>query len=389
MQINASMLDQSLAIIAPLLTRGLGIAPERVGNLSSLSSLGTVLFLLFGGPILARLGPVRMLQVGALIAVTGLLLATSGSWPVILGAALLLGIGYGPSPPAGSRILAATAPARHRTLIFSVKQAGAPVGGALAALILAPVAAGWGWEAALVLAICIGLAAATIINPVRDLLDNERRPDQPIGLSVLVSPRTIAAPFAALASDRALLSISCLAFSFAVVQGSLFSFSVTYLVTGCGLPLAEAGLASAVMQSAGAFARVALGWLADRTGMPARNLTIQAMVAAGLIIIYGSLPSPTSFGLATIVMGATGFFAASWNGIFLAEVARLSPPDRVAEATSSSTLVAFLGYVSGPSVFSLIVTWTGDYQWPFLVIAAQLFGTALVQLARVARHPNS
>ena len=64
MQTVASFLNQSLAIIAPLLTAGVGLAPERVGNLSSLSSLGTVLFLLFGGPILARFGPVRMLQVG-------------------------------------------------------------------------------------------------------------------------------------------------------------------------------------------------------------------------------------------------------------------------------------------------------------------------------------
>src|ERR1700712_5460131 len=75
MQTVASFLDQSLPIIAPLLTAGAGLAPERVGNLSSLNSLGTVLFLLFGGPLLARRGPVRMLQAGALAAVAGLLIA--------------------------------------------------------------------------------------------------------------------------------------------------------------------------------------------------------------------------------------------------------------------------------------------------------------------------
>src|SRR4051794_29085323 len=89
MQINASLLDQSLPIVAPLLTADLGLAPERIGILSSLSALGTVLFLLFGPPILVRLGPVRMLQIGALTAVSGLLLATSGYWPLILCAALM------------------------------------------------------------------------------------------------------------------------------------------------------------------------------------------------------------------------------------------------------------------------------------------------------------
>ena len=42
MQTVASFLDQSPPIIAPLLTAGVGLAPERVGNLSSLNSLGTV-----------------------------------------------------------------------------------------------------------------------------------------------------------------------------------------------------------------------------------------------------------------------------------------------------------------------------------------------------------
>lgn len=389
MQINASMLDQSLAIIAPLLTKGLGIAPERIGNLSSLSALGVVLFLLFGSPILARLGPVRMLQIGALTAVAGLLLATSGHWWLILCAALMMGIGYGPSPPAGSRILAATAPDRHRTLIFSVKQAGAPVGGALAGLVLAPIAVTWGWQIAVLVGAAIGLMAAAIIAPVRAELDVERRRDQPLNFAAVFSPRVVAAPFAVLGANRSLLAIAFLAFSFALVQGSLFSFSVTYLVTDRGLHLSDAAFAYATMQACGALARVALGWLADRTGTPARNLTIQAMAAAVLVAIYGTFPASPPFLLTALVTGAVGFLAASWNGIFLAEIARLSPVDRVAEATSASTLCAFLGYVTGPTLFSLLVTLTGTYRWPFFIAAAQLFVMALFQFTPFARRAHA
>ena len=152
MQTVASFLDQSLPIIAPLLLAGTGLAPERIGNISSLNALGSILFLLFGGPLLARLGPVRMLQVGAAAAVAGLAVASIGWWPLLVIAATVMGMGYGPSPVAGSRILAATAPPQHRTLVFSVKQAGAPLGGAFAGLILAPTAAAFGWFWALVLA---------------------------------------------------------------------------------------------------------------------------------------------------------------------------------------------------------------------------------------------
>ena len=156
-QSSASFMDQCLPVVAPLLTASTGVAPERIGNLSSLTSFGTVLFLAFGSAFLARLGPVRTLQCGAALSAAALVMAASGRWPVLVVAALLLGIGYGPTPPAGSRILAATAPPQHRTLIFSIKQAGAPAGGALAGLIVAPVAAAWGWPSALLLAIVAGV----------------------------------------------------------------------------------------------------------------------------------------------------------------------------------------------------------------------------------------
>ena len=389
MQTVASFLDQSLPIIAPLLTAGTGLAPERVGNLSSLSSLGTVLFLLFGGPLLARLGPVRMLQVGALMAVAGLLIASLGWWPGLIAAALLMGMGYGPSPPAGSRILAATAPPQHRTLIFSIKQAGAPAGGAFAGLIVAPAAAAWGWSTALLVSIAVGLTAAAIVAPARERLDTKREPNRPIGLATLLDPCTASAPFRLLRSNPALLSVTALAFSLAIVQGSLFSFSVTYLVTARHMPLATAGLIYACMQAAGVFARIFLGWLADRTGRPAHNLTAQAFVAAAMVVGYSALPNHPPVILAALVAAGTGFFAASWNGIYLAEVARLSPADKVSEATSSSAVVTFLGYVLGPSIFSLLVTWTDGYRVPFIAVAGQLALMAAVQVFVLAHRAKS
>ncbi len=65
MQTSASFMGQAVPTVGPLLTRATGLAPERIGNLASLNYLGTVLFLAFGGPVLARLGPVRTLQLGA------------------------------------------------------------------------------------------------------------------------------------------------------------------------------------------------------------------------------------------------------------------------------------------------------------------------------------
>jgi len=297
---------------------------------------------------------------------------------------LMMGIGYGPSPPAGSRILAATAPPGHRTLIFSIKQAGAPAGGAVAGLLLAPVAAAWSWPAALFVAVGVGLLATAVINPARGRLDVERDPGRAIGPRTLFDPRKVIQPYLMLKESPVLLAVTALAFSFAIVQGCLFSFSVTYLVTDRGLDLRTAGVVYACLQFSGVFARVFLGWLADRTGRPVHNLTAQAFAAALVVAVYATLPVQPAFAWAAGLAGVTGFLAASWNGIYMAEVARLAPADQIAEVTSSSTVVTFLGYVSGPTIFSLLVTATGQYRLPFLLVAAQLAVMACVQVVVLA-----
>ena len=376
-QSAASFMGQCLPVVAPLLTASAGIAPERIGNLTSLTSLGTVLFLAFGSPILARLGPVGALQLGAGLSVVALLIAATGFWPALILAALLLGIGYGPTPPAGSRILAASAPPRHRTLIFSIKQAGAPAGGALAGLIVAPVAARYGWQLALLLAIVAGSLSAAAISPLRGMMDVERDRTRSIHPWAILHYRNFLAPFAAVRGDALLVSITALAVSFSLVQGTLFSFSVTYL-TQRGLSLERAGLAYACLQSAGVFARVLLGWLADRTGRPAHNLTAQAYIAAAAVCAYAAMPADAPFAVVAGIATACGFFGASWNGIYMAEVARLSPPEQISDATAGSGMFTFMGYVAGPSLFAAAVPTLG-WHVPYVIAGLQLAVMAAVQ----------
>lgn len=382
MQSVASFMTQTLPVIAPLITASAGLAPERIGNFSSLVAFGTVLFLLLCGPFLARFGPMRMLQAGAVLGAVALLVAGVGTVGALGLASLLLGIGYGPSPPAGSRILAATAPKQHRTLIFSVKQAGAPLGGAMAGLIAAPIATAAGWPTALLVAVGASLLAAAAIQPLRRLLDAERDPVRRIGLRDVLSAHTIAAPIAALRADPLLPRLTALSVSFAVCQGCLFSFTVTWLVATRGMGLVEAGGVFAAMQVAGVVARILLGWLADRTGNATRNLVVQAFVAAGSVAALALLPDDAG-ALLLPLCALAGFVGASWNGISLAEVARVSPPDRVADVTSGTTLFVFLGYVAGPSLFSVLVTLSGGWTLPMLAVAAQLaVVAALVGRAR-------
>ena len=372
MQLVASFMGQSLPVIAPLMMASTGLAPERVGNLSSLTALATVLYLMIGGVFLSRMGPVRMLQLGTAMAVTALLVASLGqAWAIFL-AAFMLGLGYGPTPPAGSRMLAATAPPAHRSLIFSIKQAGAPAGGALAGIIAAPVALAYGWPAALMLAFGVGVFAILVIQPLRPAFDAERNRAQRLGLDAIFSPQAIRAPMAALRQNPLLPRVTLLSVSFAIAQGCLFSFTVTWLVEKRGLDLVLAGTVFAGMQFAGVVARILLGWVADRTGNALANLVAQGFGAGAAILALALLPADAGFWPLALIAVLCGFFGASWNGISLAEVARLAPPGKVAEATAGSTIFVFLGYVAGPSIFATLVSLTGSWTLPQILVALQL-----------------
>jgi MFS family permease len=135
------------------------------------------------------------------------------------------------------------------------------------------------------------------------------------------------------------------------------------------------------MQFAGVVARILLGWVADRTGNALANLVAQGFAAGCAILALALLPADAGFWPLALICVLTGFFGASWNGISLAEVARLAPPGKVADATAGSTIFIFLGYVAGPSIFATLVSLTGSWALPQILTAAQLLlASALVGL---------
>ncbi|MFC7688944.1 hypothetical protein ACFQY5_04155 [Paeniroseomonas aquatica] len=64
-----------------------------------------------------------------------------------------------------------------------------------------------------------------------------------------------------------------------------------------------------------------------------------------------------------------GTCAAGWNGLLLAEAARLAAPGKAGDAAGGVLAVAFAGVVVGPSLFGLAVALTGSYALAFGLLA--------------------
>ena len=197
MQTSVSFLVRLIPTLAPVLTAQAGVTPAFVGHLSAVSTVGSMVFLLAGIPLIRRTGPIRALQIGALLAAIGVALIAVPFWPAIALGSFLIGIGYGPTAPAGSDLVQRFAPKRHRALVFSIKQAGVPLGGVLAGLMLPPLVA-IDQRVAIGVSAVIGLGSILLVQPLRGRIDAERDRTQALSLSTVLSPANLLVPLAAM-----------------------------------------------------------------------------------------------------------------------------------------------------------------------------------------------
>jgi MFS family permease len=388
MQTMAAFLGRVFPVIGPELTAAAGVPPEQIGLLAGLTAGGTMWFLAGGSLLLSYFGPVRMLQFGAVVASLGVLASLGAWWPMLLAASFVIGIGYGPSPPAGSELLTRNAPRGRRSLIMSVKQAGVPLGGALAGLIVPPLAAWGGWRMALIVAAALPLVAALLGQPWRAALDRDRDMSRPPTPGNLLSPANLTAPFAVVRSSPAMLWVAAAGFCFASVQGCLIAFFVTQLTTEVGYGLAVAGIAFSAMQISGTFARVVMGWVADRIGnLPA--LVALALGSGAMVLVVAAIAPGWPLWAVTLIGLVVGTTSTSWNGVYLAEIARLAPEGRIGDATAGSTILTFSGYLVAPILFALAVPAVGGYGVCFAALACiAVLAVPLLAAAMRAARPR-
>ncbi len=369
MQMTSAFLMNAMVVVGPTVTAAAGVTPEHVGDLSAIGAFGTMLFLAGGGPLLARFGPVRLLQLGTLLAAMALGFALTGWWPALLAAALL--------PPAGSDILQRYAPSGRRSLIFSIKQSAVPLGGTLVGLLVPPLAVIYGWRFGLATAAVIAAATTLLVQPFRDVLDGDRDRGAAAPLAAFVSLATVTMPFRAMALAPVLPRLTFIGFALATAQGCLLGFYVTYLVADIGFNLTAAGVVFAVMQASGVVGRIVIGWVADRIGSAMRMLIVLAAGSTGAALLIALTGADWPWWAVLGSAGVAGLAVTSWNGVYLAELARVAPPEKIGEATAGASLLTFVGYVLGPAVFAMIVDYAASYRIAF-AIAAMLPASAVI-----------
>ncbi|MBV8209153.1 MAG: MFS transporter [Burkholderiaceae bacterium] len=367
-QVMVALAALSVPAIAPAVAAATGKPASLVGAYVSLVYTGSAFAALASGSLLAQFGALRLSQLGLMLCATALALGTSASVAALALSAVMLGLGYGPITPASSHLLARSTPLHRLAFTFSVKQTGVPAGVALAGVLVPAITVWLGWKAALgtVAAMCLACAAA--VQPLRGALDRDHDPAAKARAAGLLSGVRLV-----LASPP-LRSMAALSFVYAGLQNCTSGFIVAYLVEALGYGWVGAGVGLMAANLGGVAGRVAWGVVSDRWFGARRTLlglgALMAIACTMAAVFSRQWPAWTVYATCAL-LGAT---AIGWNGVFLAEVARRAPAGKAGAATGGSLFVAFVGSVTWPPAFGLLLSTTLDYGVCLAVCAALCAG---------------
>ena len=357
----SALVLNAVPILAPVAAEALSFSPEWIGYFISIVYVAGMLSALVSGNFIVRYGSIRVSQLGLALCALGLALVASGNLALIVLGALIMGIGYGPISPASSHVLGRTTSPERRSLAFSIRQTGNPIAGFLAGLAIPVLVVVTGWQITLFLVAALSMAFIWVAEPFRQELDSDRLATSPFSLSQITQPIKL------VFMNRDLRELGIVSFVFCGLQMILTSYLVTYLTLEINISFVAAGFVLAMTQLVSVFARVFWGWVADRFLSPRKVMVILGVTMAACAVLTGILTATWSYGFIMLLMTIFGASAIGWNGVYMAEVARVSPPGMIASTTGASLFFTYLGGIVCPSGFAFVIMATKSYQYGFII----------------------
>lgn len=365
-QAAGTVFQSAPAFLIPLLHTQRGVPLAQAGLLASAPTLGLVLTLVAWGALADRVGERWAIAGGMALTALAALGAMTASGYLGLGGFLLLGgAASGSINSASGRVVVGWFRKERRGLAMGIRQMCQPLGVAVAALAVPPLAASGGVPAAMTLPLVLtgvlaALSAVVIVDPPR-----------PARSGADAGARS-GSPYRGTAT---LARIHVAAALLVVPQFTVSIFGLIWLTADRGMGSTAAGIVVGMSQFVGALGRVGIGVLSDRVGSRLRPLRWVAWAAAGAMgVLALSGIGPAWVAAAALVVAAT--ITVADNGLTYTAVAELAGPFWSGRALGVHNTGQFLAAsIVGPAVGGLIA------------VAGYPLAFALVALAPVAAVP--
>jgi MFS family permease len=370
-QVTASLCFYAIFAATAFVRESFGVSRALVGVSLTATLAGYTAFLFVTGATVDGYGERPVMLVGLLALGAAMLgVALAPSFPLLLGALLLVGAAYATAMPSTNRAVLVVAPEGRRNLAMNVKQVGVTVGSGLGALVVTAAAStryGWrvGFGVAAVLALCVAVIFAFSYRGRE-------------GSGVLAAP-----DLRGLAGFDGYTPLVVAGFFLGAAVFTTTGYVVLHLTESVGATAAVAGLVLASVQVTGSLGRLVGGSVADR--LPGGNARASAQVlvvqAALAVAAFGGVvvvDTPLGAGVAFAVLG---LFILGFPGVYYACLTALVPDDQVGAATAGGQSALNLGGLLAPPLFGFLAdTVSYDAGWTLLACCTLVAGLLLVGL---------
>ncbi len=361
--------DAFFALLFPLLpfiADELGLSYAEVGLIKAAFAGGAAVLQLPAGLLAERWGEYALLAWGNAWVASGLLgMAAASTFPVLLGMAVLGGLGGSVQHPLASSMVArayeergAARGARRATAIGTLNFAG-DLGKMAAPALVALVALPFGWRTTLVTLGLFGLVFSLGIGLARPWV----RPPDLFARSTTrggVADRSVDDTPGASAAFPLLILVG-------ILDSGTRAGALTFLpfaLEGRGLGTGEIGLVFGLLFAGGAAGKLVCGPLSDRYGGLAVVLLTKAVSALALLGLVG--------GPEVLVLGLAAAFGWGLNGtstVLYAAVAGLVPARRHARGYGVYYTGVEAAYALAPLAYGLLADRAG-LDWTFVAMTA-------------------
>lgn len=344
-QLTAALASQGIGVWAPFAQQTLQLSNREIGLLAALLNCVPIASLVVVGPLLDRYGDKLPISMGmVLLSLSMVCLGSASSYGALALTMLVMGLGYTPIQPAGSKAVYHWFPARERGLAMGIRQAALPLGGACAAAVFPHMVARSGWVTAM-LATASVIAFAALVHMV--FFRNAP------GVRPAVVPRL---KLSNLFHSALFRQIAMVGAAMVGVQATIAVFWALFTHHHFGLSVSMASWQLFAVQLGGAIGRVVLSAISDRVHDGRRRMVlICALVTLAVLALTVSLPIGTKAWGILVCSAVIGAFSFGWYGSWVVWLSDIAGPAHVGQVLGAAMAVNQVAIASVPLAFGFFL----------------------------------
>lgn len=356
---------QGFGSIALSVKEGMALSDLQIGLLVSAAQIVPLFGLLIAGELLDRYSERFVVGVGALIVGASLCAATySGGYGILLAQLAMLGLGYSTAQPGGSKSVSGWFSNKQLGFAMGIRQAGLPIGGAMATLALPFVVQRYSYRAAFLCGGLVAIAGGIVFMLLYRAPASASKPvKKDVNLRQAIESRL------SMAREPSMINIMMSGTSLTATQYGVSVFLVLYLRQTVSLSTSLATALLFIVMIFGAIGRILLAAWSDHCSrgrfFPVLTCLLGAAISMALLPMLHTSNLVILFTFAVF----TGLFTYGWYGPWVAYVAHVAPEGRKGFALGMAMTANQVGVVLVPPIVGWANDASGTYTYGWIGLA--------------------